>query len=52
MELRLFLARTVQRYHIEFARDYDVDSFEASIKDFFTMQMGPLEVVIKMRQNV
>jgi hypothetical protein len=50
MELRLFLARILQRYDMEFAPDYDVDSFEASIKDFITMQMDPIEVVIKMRQ--
>jgi hypothetical protein len=50
MELRLFLARTVHRYDLEFAPGYDPDSFEPSIKDFFTMQKGPIDVIIKLRQ--
>jgi hypothetical protein len=50
MELRRFLARTAQRYDIEFAPGSDIDSVEAEIKDFVTIQMGPLDVVIKARQ--
>jgi hypothetical protein len=50
MELRLFLARTVQRYDIKFAPGYDPDSFEPTIKDFFTMQKGLLQVIIERRQ--
>jgi hypothetical protein len=50
MELRLFLARTVQRYDIEFATGYDVESFDASIKDFVTIQMVPINVILRMRE--
>jgi hypothetical protein len=50
MELRLFIARTIQRYDFEFAPGYDPDSFEPTIKDFFTMQKGALDFVVKMRQ--
>jgi hypothetical protein len=50
MELRLFLARMVQRYDAEFAPGYDPDSFEPSVKDFFGMQKGPIDVILKLRQ--
>jgi hypothetical protein len=49
MELRLFLARTVQRYDVEFAPGFNPDSFEPTIKDFFTMQKGELDFVLKLR---
>jgi hypothetical protein len=50
MEIRLFLARTAQRYDVDFAHGHDPDSFEPSIMDLFSMQKGPLDVVVKLIQ--
>jgi hypothetical protein len=50
MEIRLFLARTVQRYDVAFAAGYDSDSFELSVKDFSTMQKGPIDIIMTLSQ--
>jgi cytochrome P450 len=50
MEIRLFLARTVQRYDFEFAPGYGPNSFEPSIKYFFSMQKGPVDLVVQLRK--
>jgi hypothetical protein len=49
LELRIFLTQFALLYDIEPAQNHDVNKFDLSICDYFTVQKGPFYAVIKPR---
>ena len=51
-EMRMVICHALQRLEFRFAPGYDVDSYEANLKDFFVIKRAVLDVEISHRSRV
>ena len=48
--MRVMIARTVQKFDMEFAKGYSPDTWYDELKDQTTMEKGKLPVVLTLRK--